>query len=716
MGGSQTDYFKGIAIDASDNIYLTGLTASDDFPMVGAAQPNRAGNDDAFMVVLNSGITITYSTYLGGTDKDWGEAIAVDDQGNIYVAGRTGSDDFPVINGYQMAYGGGGNSGFPSDAFVAKYNNSGSVVYATYLGGTNDDRASDIIVNAAEEATITGVTESEDFPLENAYQQNFGGGGFGEGDIFVSRFSILGNTLIYSTYLGGDQADWSTEIAMDENGRVAVSGGTTSEDFPIVNGESLPEDNISDGVLILLGTSGQPVYSVRTNRPGYDEFKGVVINDSNVVIAIGENFLETIATYYKSETDPMGISFEVEALGYNIWGMDLKGNNLALAGTYFEPDALSLNSLQKASSIDHISGGSGDRLLDLLVSLANGDVENAPDGLGVATIIGFIFAEGALTENKSVSYINIIETVDLYFDGLLAVDNLDINDPQLTSQIINSPNVLIEITDSEAPDNSNPLASFTLDLKEELEGGSFNLYDQSAFIFYESEPEVFNSLLKKDLRTEASDPTKVELFIAHTAGAALGMVDLQLVDNNTPPNVLQTLFDDIPNESVTDYVSFDPDEVTFQITNADNSQQYGLYSYDLSSYSGQALVGAIVPDSLDILVREFLLFDTLGNQIESIVTAIEENILGIPNTYELSSNYPNPFSSSTVIYYSLPESSQVNLKIYNGAGQEIETLVDKLQQAGSYEITFNADDLPGGIYFYSITANDYVSVKKMLVR
>ena len=110
------------------------------------------------------------------------------------------------------------------------------------------------------------------------------------------------------------------------------------------------------------------------------------------------------------------------------------------------------------------------------------------------------------------------------------------------------------------------------------------------------------------------------------------------------------------------------------------------------------------------------MFDTLGNQIESIVTAIEENILGIPNTYELSSNYPNPFSSSTVIYYSLPESSQVNLKIYNGAGQEIETLVDKLQQAGSYEITFNADDLPGGIYFYSITANDYVSVKKMLVR
>ena len=379
--------------------------------------------------------------------------------------------------------------------------------------------------------------------------------------------------------------------------------------------------------------------------------------------------------------------FEWEANGYSFQTFFFDEEQIAIAANYWNPDVPSSGKITAASL--HLD------LLHAFLTFTTGH---------------------AFQLNKGTSDINETVIIDVYFDGLLVADNVELNAVQVSSHGLQSPNILVEITDSEAPDNSNPLASFTLNLIEELEGGSFNIYDQSAFFFYEVEDGIFNSLLKKELRTQSSDPGKVELFIAYTAPIDAGIVDIRLVDNNTPPNVLQTLFDDIPTESVTDYVSFDPNEVTFQITNADNSQQYGIYSYDLSSYTGQALVGTIVPDSLDVMAREFLLFDTLGNQIESIVTAIEENILGTPSAYELSSNYPNPFSSSTVIYYSLPKSSQVSLKIYNSAGQEIETLVNELQPAGSYEVTFNADDLPGGIYFYSITANDFVSVKKMLIK
>ena len=697
-GGSQGDNFRAIAIDASDNIYLTGITWSNDFPVVNAAQESKAGDDDAFMVIFNAALIIQVSTYLGGTGRDWGEEIAIDGEGSVYVAGRTNSMDFTVFNGFQMQYGGGSNGGFPSDAFITKYMHTGEVDYSTYLGGSNDERIAGIEVTGKGRVAVAGGTLSEDFfTTENAFQETFGGAHWGIGDIFVSLLNNIGNQMIYSTYLGGAKGDWATGIALDNNGNAVISGGTMSSDF---NGESGPDTNVSDGIIgrlnLQFGDDFGDVTTSRTNIPGNDRLVGVEANENGEIIALGNTFgdTESYEYYGLDENNDFEKLFGTESTGFNWESLFIIGeHDIVLGGTYWDPDL-----------------PSGGKIALSLMQLISVGAEP------LAFSVGFIFGGQSEGLNKGISDLNAIGSIDVYFDSLLAADNVDLNSIQLSPHILRSQNILIEITESDAPDNSNPLATFTLDLREELEGGSFNLYDQNAFIFYEVDDGIFNSLLKKELRTEGSDPTKVEIFIAHTAGDALGMVDLQLVDNSNPPNVLQTLFDDIPTESVTDYVSFDPAEVTFQITNADNSQQYGLYSYDLSSYTGQALVGTIVPDSLDIMVRELLLFDTLGNQIESIVTAIVENIPGTANAYELSSNYPNPFSSSTIIYYSLPESSQVSLRIYNAAGQEIVTLVNELQQAGSYEVTFNANDLPGGIYFYSITANDFVSVKKMMVR
>ena len=87
----------------------------------------------------------------------------------------------------------------------------------------------------------------------------------------------------------------------------------------------------------------------------------------------------------------------------------------------------------------------------------------------------------------------------------------------------------------------------------------------------------------------------------------------------------------------------------------------------------------------------------------------------IPEKVALSQNYPNPFNPSTVITYSLPRKSNVNLKIYNALGEEVSILVSQNQNAGNYEVTFNASNLPSGIYFYSIQTDEFVSVKKMIL-
>lgn len=175
LGGSSFDSALGIAVDGSGNTYITGITGSTDFP-TSANSLQRLygggyqGNDtftlgDAFVVKLNStGSELVYSTYLGGNLGDEGHCVKVDASGNVYVAGATDSTNFPAsANAAQRFYGGSG-PGF-RDAFVAKLNATGSqLIYSTYVGGSDDDSAGAIAIDASANAYITGITLSSDFP------------------------------------------------------------------------------------------------------------------------------------------------------------------------------------------------------------------------------------------------------------------------------------------------------------------------------------------------------------------------------------------------------------------------------------------------------------------------------------------------------------------------------------------------------------------------
>ena len=239
LGGGQTDRGLAIAMDSASNAYVTGTTASTDFPTTpGVLDPSLSGGEDAFMVRLGStGSGLVYATFLGGANSDVGYAITVDGTDNAYVTGITHSSDFPATSGsFDPIYTGGATWG--GDAFVAKLNSTGStLVYSTFLGGSGDpygDRGLAIAVDTAGSAYVAGQTNSSDFPTTSAaFDPSYNGG---ETDAFIVKLNPTGSALAYASFLGGSDWESGWAIALDETRNAYVTGATGSYNFPSTPG------------------------------------------------------------------------------------------------------------------------------------------------------------------------------------------------------------------------------------------------------------------------------------------------------------------------------------------------------------------------------------------------------------------------------------------------------------------------------------------------
>ncbi|MFQ5695334.1 MAG: SBBP repeat-containing protein, partial [Terriglobia bacterium] len=246
LGGAGTDEGLGIAVDAAGNAYVTGNTRSTDFPTANAFQDvcktvPPGSCRDAFVTKLNgAGNALVYSTYLGGSAdlNETGFAIAVDAVGNAYVAGRTGSTDFPTTPGAFQTTNGSSTclaGSLPCfDAFIVKFNAMGdSLVYSTLLGGGDRDEARSIALDAGGNAHVTGLALSTDFPLAASLQADPGDNNF---DAVVTQLNVDGTALVLSSYLGGNGSDAGGGIALDPTGSAYIAGVTTSTDFPTTAG------------------------------------------------------------------------------------------------------------------------------------------------------------------------------------------------------------------------------------------------------------------------------------------------------------------------------------------------------------------------------------------------------------------------------------------------------------------------------------------------
>jgi len=252
LGGTRSDVGNDIAVAGDGSVYVTGTTDSFDFPAQNPPPPSGPSASNVFVAKLspttaaNPIPTLLFAAYLGGIGLDEGRGIALDSNDNVYVAGVTSSFDFPTTpNAPQPDHAGGTDVEFPTDAFVAKLNASGSaLLYATYLGGSNEEFASDIAVDVTGTAYVTGQTGSDDFPnVAPSPDPTVKGLPFqlvraGAGDAFVARLdpaADAAHSLLYSTFLGGSGSDTGTAITVDLDGHVWVTGATDSANFPTVN-------------------------------------------------------------------------------------------------------------------------------------------------------------------------------------------------------------------------------------------------------------------------------------------------------------------------------------------------------------------------------------------------------------------------------------------------------------------------------------------------
>ncbi|WP_309495859.1 SBBP repeat-containing protein [Mechercharimyces sp. CAU 1602] len=279
IGGSTgTDNGLTIAIDASGNAYITGQTNSTDFPVTsGAFQTTNSsvgGARDAFVSKLNSvGSSLLYSTYLGGNSADRGNSIQVDVSNNAFVGGTTLSTDFPVTSGaFQTIVG-------STSGFVTKLNETGtSLIYSTLLG--QGATINGLAINDSGNAYVTGSTSS-DFPVTSGgFQTVFGGG---SSDAFVTQFNPQGSSLVYSTFLGGNDTDTGLGIALDSSENAYVTGSTDSTNFPVTTNafQTVFPGGTSNAFVSKFNTSGSTlIYSTFLGGAGVLDFANEVVVDS----------------------------------------------------------------------------------------------------------------------------------------------------------------------------------------------------------------------------------------------------------------------------------------------------------------------------------------------------------------------------------------------------------------------------------------------------
>jgi hypothetical protein len=319
LGGNAADIGNAIAVDSSGVAYVAGYTYSTNFPCTATALQKKLActnslyvNANAFVAAIAPGGTnLNYSSYLGGLNYDQATGIALDPAGNIYVAGFTGSTNFPTTNalaGFKHLNGSTNATG-AFDVFVSKFQpNFGGLVYSTFLGGTNNDQAFGLAVDAGGNAYVVGGTVSTNFPYTTNVLTSYGtnspsfvhtntAGVFAYfTNAFLSQITWDGtNThLGYSVMFGGYGNDFATAVAVAPDGNVFVTGTASSTNFPIVNVTTntpflhTTNSGLSDAfVIAFTNNAAQIIYSTYLGGVQSDFAYGIAVDPLDAVYVVG---------------------------------------------------------------------------------------------------------------------------------------------------------------------------------------------------------------------------------------------------------------------------------------------------------------------------------------------------------------------------------------------------------------------------------------------
>ena len=303
LGGSGAEEGRGVRLDDSGNIYVTGRTASANFPTTAGAfdisynGASTFGYGDIFVTKFGTGgASLVYSTYVGGSADEVGNRIVVDGQGNAYVAVDTRSADFPTTPGAFDTSFNSSSNGF-NDAGVFKLNAAGNaLVYSTFLGGSSYDYAIALAVDGSGNVYVTGeTTNANDFPTTpGAYKTTSSG----VGDVFVTKLNPAGSALIFSTYLGGSDRDQAHGIGFDSAGNVYVTGFTYSSNFPTTGDALDPSYNGDKDVFVsrFNPTGTALLYSSFLGGSGLDEANDMKVMPDGTLYITGATYSPAFPT------------------------------------------------------------------------------------------------------------------------------------------------------------------------------------------------------------------------------------------------------------------------------------------------------------------------------------------------------------------------------------------------------------------------------------
>lgn len=362
LGGNQDDFGSAIAIDAAGNAYVAGTTDSANFPTANALQSSKNFATDLFIAKLSpEGNALLYSTFFGGWSGDYATGIALDAAGGAYVSGHTLSTNFPTVNaaqlcdwpssqafavkinpggatiGYSTCLGPGGealgiaadpagnayitgsttsNAFNPNpppgaissiDTFVVKLNTAGLIAYARTIGGDGNDYGHAIAIDGSGRAYVTGYSFPVPggilpFPTVNSTQPNFGGG---TTDAVVFALDAAGDSLVWSTYLGGTNADEGRAIAVDSSGNTYVTGVTASPDFPTTSAIQ-PVYGGDRDAFVAKFVAGALTQSTYLGGSSVDQAQGIAATASGAAYVVGVTYSPNFPTAFAYQSNQGG--------------------------------------------------------------------------------------------------------------------------------------------------------------------------------------------------------------------------------------------------------------------------------------------------------------------------------------------------------------------------------------------------------------------------
>ena len=282
LGGNSYDRLESSTINKNGDIILTGETSSNDFPIKNPYIEVIQGNENLFVSIISKNASLRYSTYLGPSKGDTVYYTETDSNDNIIIAGETSSISFPVKNASFNNFKG------RVDCFIAKFTSNGSLLWSTYLGGNQDDRISDIVIDSNDNIIIAGETNSADFPLVNPIQTELKE----QHSSFITKFSPDGKVL-WSTYLGeGSLNQFIFQVKLDSNDNIILVGATDSQTIPIKNAYLSRIMGDIDGFILKFSPGGELLWGTYLGGIDFDRIECMTIDSKDNVIVAGHTFSE----------------------------------------------------------------------------------------------------------------------------------------------------------------------------------------------------------------------------------------------------------------------------------------------------------------------------------------------------------------------------------------------------------------------------------------